>query len=205
MWFKDGMTYPQGGSGFVAKLLADYIEKQGGHILLNANVDEILVEQGGGLFKKPTATGASALVSGATLPPVRVTYRAPAVVSDINLPATMRLSGMHNWPQQFQQRVAKFNYSDSLFSVSLGLTNRSVLAKIQGDAEILLADSLNMDANFARVREGQLAFMDLNEYSQVDPGCCGPRGSRVSLFSPRWSRVAPLSNSLMSPSRMIGT
>ena len=43
IWFKYGMTYPVGGSGAIAHHLADFIERQGGHILLNANVDQIIV------------------------------------------------------------------------------------------------------------------------------------------------------------------
>merc|ERR1719247_2875526 len=73
MWFKYGMTYPVGGSGAIAHHLADFIERQGGHILLNANVDQITVSKS--MFSKPTATGVSALVSGDTLPPKRVFYR----------------------------------------------------------------------------------------------------------------------------------
>jgi prolycopene isomerase len=163
MWFKFGMTYPVGGSGGIAHRLADFIERRGGRILLNADVDRILVEPKPNGWSKPRATGVSALVSGAVLPPTRLTYSAQAIISDINLPATMRISGMENWPEAFQQRLERMNFSDSVFTVSLGLTNRSVLDKIQGDAEILLADSLDMNENFARIRRGELSFMDINE------------------------------------------
>ena len=173
MWFKYGMTYPVGGSGAIAHHLAGYIEEQGGHILLNANVDGIYVDKE--KFSKATATGVSAEISGTQLPPTRMDFHAPAIISDINLPATMRLSGMPNWPEKFQKRVNAMNYSDSVFCVSMGLKNRSVLEKIQGDPEILLADSLDMDENFKRIHTGDMSFMDLNEYSQVDPDCCGPK------------------------------
>merc|ERR1719262_1879781 len=47
MWWKYGMTYPVGGSGGIAKHLADYIEAKGGKIVLNTEVQEIFTDKYG--------------------------------------------------------------------------------------------------------------------------------------------------------------
>lgn len=118
------------------------------------------------------------------MPPQEVAFFAPAVVSDINLPTTMDMIGREHFAAGFVEKIDKFNISDSVLEILVAVKNRTVLEKIHGDPEILLADSLDMNDNFRRIRMGELSFMDLNDFAQEDPGCCPEGHGVVALIAP---------------------
>lgn len=104
-----GVHFAMGGTGALVKGLVDLIAGQGGQVVLNAAVDEIVVEAG-------QATGVR-LSSGQVIP-------ADVVVSNVDSATTYsRLLASHPRRRWTDRRIAKAHYSMSLFVWYFG-TNR---------------------------------------------------------------------------------
>jgi len=187
---KGPTSYPHGGSGHNAKLVADYIESKGGKVILNSEVTRILVE----------GTDAAARVNG-----VRFRHRdmqsgmqqdmevnASTVISNIFLPRTIELVGRSFWEPPFVEAAEKSSLAYATFSVYFGVKDNRVLERMRGSPTSLLLDSHDWAQNFARMNRGEVPFVDVTDYTQMDPGCCSPGTAAVSLFM-------PVNKSLWSP------
>ena len=110
----------------------------GGRILLNTEVNTIHTETRHGEL---VATGITGLHFNGSPKPDALTFTArTAVVSDVNLPRTIEMTGREAFPEKFLNRIEKFNISDSVHT--LANSNPSLILIIGALDRILLGLSV---------------------------------------------------------------
>jgi phytoene dehydrogenase-like protein len=108
-WYRPGakLDYPIGGSGAMVDALVRGLEKHGGKLLLNAHVEEIIVETG-------RATGVR-LRGGKEIKAQR------AVVSNASVWDTLKLLPKDSLPQSYRKKQEKTPECDSFMHLHLGI------------------------------------------------------------------------------------
>jgi phytoene dehydrogenase-like protein len=145
-YYFDGGYYPKGGSHALAKILASVIERNGGTVLLNSKVEQILVTDGvarGVLVKKMLPRDSSE------------EYEAMVVVSDADVKQTfLHLIAPDHIPAQFLRSIQEIEPSTSAFIVFLSLDYDPPLAPLafyvsQVRPSILIATPSKLDPDLA--------------------------------------------------------
>lgn len=133
--YLEGAWYPVGGSAELARTLAPTIEAQGGHLALDAEVSEVLIEQG-------AAVGVR-LSSGAEL-------RAPLIISDAGLPNTFgRLVPEAHRPPEYQAALRTVQPSSPYLCLYLGFKHTDAELGLTGTNLWVYPDERH-DENVAR-------------------------------------------------------
>ncbi|WP_017316354.1 phytoene desaturase family protein [Mastigocladopsis repens] len=118
-WYRPGVVldYPVGGGGALVDALVRGLERHGGRLMLNAHVEQILVE---------TRHGASLQAVGVRLRGGKQIRARRAVISNASVWDTLKLLPEEAVPKQFQEQRASTPECDSFMHLHLGIDSQGL-------------------------------------------------------------------------------
>ncbi len=157
-YWSDGAYYPRGGNQVLPDAFVDVIRHHGGEVLFNANVSEILVENGKAVGVR-TESGK--------------TYSGEAVISNTSPHVTFgKLLAGHEIGQKLVKRMERMEPSISTFSIRLGL-DAKFTAKLENrkDYEIIISDTYDHDQNdqWSKKCDVEKGSFIVTLYSNIEP------------------------------------
>ena len=183
-----GSWYPEGGAQVVSDRLVEVIEKHGGQLLLDLEVDRILVRDG-------AADGVRlAPGPGGTTPPAEELH-APVVVSNADLKRTfLELVPPQVVPDRLRRRVHRFELPAPLFIVYI-VIDRDLRAEGFSNCNWAVIDYDDLESMYAAYARGQLPaqqgvwITSASLKDPTNPRLCRPGQTNLQLMS-----VAPASH-----------
>lgn len=182
MHYLHGAYYPEGGSDAVSGALVGALRRDGGEVLLDAEVTRILVADGAvrGVRLGPGA--------GGTAPPCEE-IRAPVVVSAMDLKRTfLDLLGEGDVGARLRRRVERFTMPAPLFVV-YAILDRDLAAEGFPNRNWHVVDCDDLDGFYAALEHGRVPAQTwtwITSASLKDPGnprLCRPGQTNVQLMS----------------------
>jgi all-trans-retinol 13,14-reductase len=196
-----GMAYPEGGSSVISEGLASVVRAHGGEIVLDAEVDQILVEGGRarGVRVRPA--------SWETSPEPAYDIHAGTVVSAVDAKQTyLRLVDPEVLPPRLARRIRALEPALPFFVVYLVL-DRDLSAEGYPTVNTTVAGSLDVEDAFRGLNAGRLSpssWLYLWVANLADPG--NPRLCRPGQTNLQLMTVAPAAHDFWgaAPGRTTG-
>jgi phytoene dehydrogenase-like protein len=142
-----GAFYPEGGGQVISDRLVDVVESNGGHVLLQARADRILVEGGAaaGVVFCHTHRG-------------ECTVRAPVIVSNADLKLTyQRLLPAESVPAALCETIDSYEMAAGIAALYLGVTREALGPDSARNTNYWVFPSDDVEQDYAALRDGRFA------------------------------------------------
>ena len=191
-YFFGGGWYPRGGLGRLAEAFARGVERQGGEILLSAEVRRILVERKRAIGVEFVDVRDRWLPDGRLNPEAGSevareshTVRADVVISNADARQTfLELVGEEHLPGSYVRALQGMEPSLSLIKVALGVRDLDLEGTELAYHDTVVFDTYDMDAVYRAMRQGlPQQPCDITIPSVTDPTLAPPGGHVIYLWN----------------------